>query len=318
MKRMIAAVMMAALLMSGCAKKSSPVFQYEYADAKKASELLLANREYYEGLNQRDLDFRVHVKGATLAELEEIVRRETRNFSEEEMKSIDEAMAEIEKICEERGYHLPSIDNIVFAKTTMAEECDAGAYTHGTEIYLGEAVLSYAKDPENAEYFKTVLAHELFHCLTRNHPDFRKNMYEVIGFTATGEEVPFGEEVKEVMISNPDVEHHDAWAEFEINGEKKKCVAVLTTETPFEKPGDSFFDTMYTGLVPLDDPDRMYRSEEASNFWDLFGRNTDYVIDPEEAMADNFSFTMIYGPEGKDYKTPEIIRDIDRRLKEMK
>ena len=47
-------------------------------------------------------------------------------------------MAAIEGICAGRGYALPPTDGIVFAKTTMAEECGAGANTHGTQIYMGE------------------------------------------------------------------------------------------------------------------------------------------------------------------------------------
>ena len=45
----------------------------------------------------------------------------------------------------------------------------------------------------------------------------------------------------------------------------------------------------------------------------MFGTNTGYVIDPEECMADNFAFAMLYGIEGengKGYPNPEIIQGI--------
>ena len=54
-------------------------------------------------------------------------------------------------------------------------------------------------------------------------------------------------------------------------------------------------------------------AEQADNFDEVFGTNTDYVIDPEECMADNFSFAMdcgMDGPEGKGYPNPEIIEGI--------
>ena len=71
-------------------------------------------------------------------------------------------MAQIKKICAERGYALPPMDDIVFAKTTMLEECGAAAYTHGTQIYLGEAIMEYgfSDTPEVQEYFDTIVAHE--------------------------------------------------------------------------------------------------------------------------------------------------------------
>ena len=41
------------------------------------------------------------------------------------------------------------------------------------------------------------------------------------------------------------------------------------------------------------------------------------VFDPrrEETLADNFSYTLLYGLDGRDYKTPEIIEAIDAYLK---
>ena len=71
---------------------------------------------------------------------------------------------------------------------------------------------------------------------------------------------------------------------------------------------------MVTGLVPVDDLSVLYTADDAANFWDVFGRNTDYVIDPEEALADNFSFTLIRNPEAA-YPNPEILEAIGALLK---
>ena len=254
---------------------------------------------------------------ATLEELEAFAATQTLDFTDGEKAAIDETMAAIEQTCRERGYALPPTDGIVFVKTTMHEECDAGAYTHGTQIYLGESFMSISQseNPAAVRKFREIVAHELFHCLTRNHPDFRADMYGILGFTVEADDYDFAPEIREKIIANPDVEHHNAWATFEIGGEKRDCVAVFTTERPFEQPGDSFFTGMVTGLVPVDDLSTMYTAEDAANFRDVFGNNTDYVIDPEETLADNFADTMIFGLEGKEYKTPGIIQAIDELLK---
>lgn len=45
----------------------------------------------------------------------------------------------------------------------------------------------------------------------------------------------------------------------------------------------------------------------------MFGKNTSYVIDPEECMADNFEYAMFYGMDGIDgqgYPNPEIIQGV--------
>ena len=294
------------------------IFTYRFAGAEEAGEMLLANRAYYENLSQQDLNYRLQKTGATLEELEAIIPGEMLDFSDEEKAAIDDAMRIIEAICRECGYHLPKTDGIVFAKTTMKEECDAGAYTHGTEIYLGEAVLSFGLSEQEVWlwYFREIVAHELFHCLTRNHPDFRTAMYGILGFKVADQDYEFGPDVRERIISNPDVEHHNACAAFDINGEMKDCVVVFTTKQPFRQAGDDFlYENRETGLVPVDDLNAMYFPEDAANFWDVFGQNTDYVIDPEETLADNFRFTLCYGPEGMEYQSQWIISAMDEYLK---
>lgn len=290
-------------------------FDFRFADAQEGAALLLANTAYTESLSQNDLNFRMQRTAATRAEWEAHAAAQTRDFTEAEMTAVEASFGELSAFCTQRGLHLPPSGEIVLIKTTMHEECDAGAYTHGTEIYLGETILSYiaSEEPAYHAYGLETLAHELFHCLTRNNPQFRAEMYAVLGFTVQDEDFAFAEPVRERIIQNPDVEHHNAWATFRIRGEDVPCAVVFTTTRPFEQPGDSFFDLRMTGLVPLDGLSEIIPAEEAENFWEVFGRNTNYVIDPEETMADNFGFALVYGedrPDGKDYQSPAIIEAV--------
>jgi hypothetical protein len=60
-----------------------------------------------------------------------------------------------------------------------------------------------------------------------------------------------------------------------------------------------------------------YTQEEASDFDEIFGTVTDYVIDPEECMADNFGYLIVYaddGPDGNGYPDPQIIDGIRQKL----
>ena len=53
-------------------------------------------------------------------------------------------------------------------------------------------------------------------------------------------------------------------------------------------------------------------------FYEIFGENTGYVVDPEECMADNFAYAIVYGIEGRDnqgYPSPEIIQAVIDYLK---
>ncbi len=288
-----------------------------FADAKEGADFLSGNKEYLNGLTQNDLNFRMHQKDTTLEEYIAFATKQTLDFTEEEKEVVSAGMEKIKDICEKNSYKLPAVEEITFVKTTMLEESGAGAYTHDTQIYISKSILSLlgSEDRWAQDYGTAVLAHELFHCLTRNDAQFRKDMYGILGFRVQEEEFQFAPAVRERILSNPDVGKYNSYATFQIGGKERDCVVVFTTTLPFQNPGDDMFELMTAGLVPIDDLSVMYPAESASNFWTVFGRNTEYVIDPEEVLADNFSYAIIYGVDGMDYKSPEIIREICEYLK---
>lgn len=330
-KRMVlvAAMVCLSFLFFSCQKddpeKPTSIINYHFATLAEGKQLLAANNEYYNSLNQGNIDWRMRRTGATLDELKDYVQTCVRDFTDEEKTAITKAVASIEETLNAIGATLPFPDDIAFVRTTMEEEGNAGAYTHKTEIYIGERILQKgipqdgddeATTESNWQYFNYAIAHELFHCLTRNSPKFRSQMYSLIGFTTTGTDYVFSTDIQNRILINPDVEHIDNYAEFTINGMKRNCeLMVFYTKTwaeAYAEVGDeaSFFNFNQAVLVPIDALDTYYSIEEASDFWDVVGRNTDYVIAPEECLADNFGFTLAYGLDGMDYQTPELIANI--------
>ena len=242
------------------------------------------------------------------------------DFTDEDKASVTRAMTRIEERMKDQGYILPKLDPIVFVKSTMEEELGADGVTHGTQIYLSEDELDFANEAWDlaSESFTELVAHEIFHCITRSSPKFRSDVYKIIHFTVQDQEYELPPCVREYFISNPDVEHHNAWAPFIIHGQETNCFTAFITSRHFENEGETFFDTGITALIPTDGSDVYYTESDAENFWDIFGRNTTYVIDPEECMADNFSLLISAGPAGKEDKppgSPEILEALDTFLK---
>lgn len=298
-------------------QNQSAQLSFRFADAKEGADFLTGNTDYLNRLNQNDLDYRMQKKDATLEEYIAFAAEQTLDFTEEEKAAVSAAMQRIMDICTENQYHLPDIGEITFVKTTLKEEGGATAYTHGNQIYLGKELLlvMQGKDQRSQNMGTVILAHELFHCFTRNDPQFRKDMYEIIGFHIQEEEFEFSPEIQEQMIHNPDVEKNDSYAMFRIEGQDRECVLVFTTIRPFNKAGDNMLELHKVGLVPIDDLSVMYSKNDAENFWDVFGKNTEYVLDPEEALADNFSYAIFYGVDGAKHNSPEIIQAICDYLK---
>lgn len=275
---------------------------HRYANASEGIELRMANTEYFENLTQNDLDYRVEKKGATLEEFKTLAQEQGEDFTDKEKQGIDESLKRIEKRFSEIGFNYPSSADIVFVKSKMRDEGGATGYTQKNQIYLNGDMLGQSR------LLDEIIIHELFHILSRNYPEFRQQIYNIFGFTITGEP-EFSSEISYILGSNPDVEAFDSYAMFNINGVMTKGVVVTLLKDPYSE-GTYLFANFSTGIVPYDNPDTYYTIEEVSNFWDVFGENSHYVISAEEGIADNFTLAVLYGMDGRDYKDPELIQSI--------
>ena len=138
-------------------------------------------------------------------------------------------------------------------------------------------------------------------------------MYSLINFQIADSDFELPPCVLERYLSNPDVEHHNSYATFVIDGQEIDCfVAWITTMDYAQAQREDVSDTT-VALIPTDGSDVYYTMDQATNFDDVFGTNPRNVIDPEECMADNFAYAMFYGIKGKDskgYPNPEIIQGV--------
>lgn len=139
-------------------------------------------------------------------------------------------------------------------------------------------------------------------------------MYKIIGFSVADEEPDFPQNIKENIISNPDVKY-DSYATFTINGKKRNCYMVWYLTKPFEKEGDDLLSWSSTVLIPTDNLSEIYYKDDASDFWEVIGKNTEYVTAAEECLADNFAFAILFGKNGIKYNSPEIIANIIEYMK---
>ena len=303
-------------------RKKNTKIKHRFANLEEAQKLFLSNTKYLNNFSQYDLDYKLNKKNATLEEYKSFAVNQILEFSDKEKNLISNQITKMEKTLEKQKMSLPFNEEIIFIKSTQKEECGSLAYTHATQIYLGEKIINMMEEKDNILIqfeVEKVFWHELFHCITRSNNVFRKDMYKIINFTVTEKDFIIPKSIYDISISNPDVEYHDSFATFKINGKDIDCYMVLTISKPFEKTGDCFFNFMQCSIVPIDSKGEFYLPNEAENFWEIFGRNTSYVIDPEECLADNFSYAIL-NEEYENYiickmcelnfKNPEIIEKI--------
>lgn len=288
---------------------------FRFATRAEAQMLITELDDYTRNWNQFDIDVRLQKPQGRKSALLQFAMDQTLNWSDEEKARISKTMKSLDAEIKKQKYNLEFPKEIVFVKTTQKEEGNAEAYTRMNWIAIGEEALKSSSDTD----LKYLVAHELFHLLTRQNVHFKKDMYQIIGFEVAEKEILFPSDLAEMRISNPDISRYDSYGTFTIGGQKQYCTMVIYTDKPYN--GNTLFDYMKIGLVPLNGEfipvqksgkTIIYSLDEAEDFYTQVGKNTSYVINPEEIMADNFAYTLI---GKKDLPNPEIIQKTQKVLK---
>jgi len=154
--------------------------------------------------------------------------------------------------------------------------------------------------------------------LSRANPELSTRLYRIIGY----EPVPslrFPAELLPRKLTNPDAPFSRHAIEVEHDGQKVKVAPILyaRTEKYDEKQGGAFFRYLVFRLLILDAGNLskakrdsegaliLLGPTEAGGFQEKIGRNTGYIIHPEETMADNFVFLILVK---KNLPNPEIVQ----------
>ena len=299
---------------------------FHFASKAEGQLLKMGDTIYYNRLSQADIDWRMRKENATIEELMEYGREQILDFTYEEQIAVSKAMAVIEDSLKAIACNLPIPEDIVFIKTTMKDEGSANAYTIKNQIFLGSKFLVTDTDenPNAHNRMLKTLTHELFHCISRNSPSFRQQMYSLIGISVMDKEIDFPKSVRARIMANPDVDKFDNLGTFVIDGKKRRCTLLTLYKTTwaeaYSKQGENadFIRNIDIVLIPLDDLNSCY-SITQSDIWNQIvsqmGQNTFYVLSPEESMADNFSFAVVPSMPRDKYTSPNLIQHIIEKLK---
>ena len=285
--------------------------------AKESRPLIMARDDFVKRLSPFDRAARLKV--ATPISEEQylaFVGNNVRDWTDKEVERLAGLIAEFPPLLRE----LPFPPTIQLIKTTGAEEGNA-AYTRGTAIFLPVSDLS--KSPEE---LKKLLCHELFHILSRGNPELREKLYGVIGFTQC-DEVELPPKLASRKITNPDAPRNDHLIRLKLDGESCFAVPILfsSTETYDVKRGGEFFAYLTFQFLVMEQTatprhfkvaqqngsPRLAGVKAVSGFFEQVGRNTNYIIHPEEILADNFALLVL--GEGK-IASPEILEKMKKAM----
>ncbi len=293
--------------------QTTAALQLEYASTEQAKILLTTEDAYTDAWSQFDIDSKGNKKGNTKEAYFQHITEQVLEWTDEEKEMLNHSLAKINTSISEQNFKLRMDKPVIIIKTTSKEEGGAMGYTRGNYIVLSQAFSSM--EPAGIDH---ILAHELFHVISRAMPELRKELYSLIGFYMMPA-IDYPKVMEDFRITNPDATQTDNYIDLKVGEETVPCMMILYSKRPYD--GGSFFNYLNVGFLRLSEADKkpvlddegpvIYAMSEIGNFFEQVGRNTQYIIHPEEIMADNFTFAIL-GKE--DLSNPELVAEIKEVL----
>lgn len=282
-----------------------------FASAEEGAAVLGKRDRFVKALSRFDRQVRLQTAGeATEEELLVNFRKQALDWSDEGIERITPIVKSIAERFQKIRAPLPKEVLLVFT----TNELETG-YSHCREnaIVIPQHVLRRSDDQ-----LERLLVHELFHIISSHRVDLRRDLYAAIGFTLC-DEIPLPESLKDRKITNPDAPIVDCYIELTDGGKKTLAAPVLyaaTTEfDPQQKRGLMEYVTfrllvleqntgkltpalMENGQAIVVDP------KKTPSFFEQVGKNTNYIIHPDEILADNF-IKLVMGDQN--IATPRVV-----------
>lgn len=203
-------------------------------------------------------------------------------------------------------------------------------FTRGHNIFVPESIFPI----KDAEKQLPVILHELFHVISRYNEPLREDLYKLIGFVKMDKPVIVNDLLKVMVLCNPDGMSVQYGAEIETGDGVMYAVPFITSlHAKYRPEKPAYFDYLVFDVFSLGDYGDHYKVQsdvygksvtplsKLPGFFNNIKDNTQYIIHPDEIMADNFMLALLsvrkndfrqFSPEGK-----KLVEDVISRLRQM-
>lgn len=281
-----------------------------FATVDEGTERLRKSDAFTQALSRFDRQVRLASDGDVTEE--DVLRHAAAQvvaWSDDEVRRVTMAAESLRKRLEPFRVPLPA--QVLLIQTNGKEEGEA-AYCRYPAVILPRKVVAGGGGLER------LLAHELFHIVSRHDPRLRARLYALIGFQACSPIVAPAA-LADRKLTNPDAPLWDNVISLEVAGRKLTATPILFASVEKFDPqaGGSLFKYLqfrmlvveraaggeWTAKLDNAKPE-LLNPKEIDDFQRQIGRNTGYIIHPDEILADNFAH-LVLGKEG--LPNPEIL-----------
>ncbi len=284
------------------------------ANKKQGKEFLTTEDPYIKNLSNFDMYARMKINSTvSTQQFLDFIGQQTLDWTTAEKKSMEKVFANIKDFF--RPYKIDLPKDIYFVKTTGREEGNSAYCRNQNVIVISQPLLK-----TDTKGLTDLFTHELFHIYSKNNLDVREKLYNQIGFYKTGE-LDYPRALYRYKITNPDSVNNNYYFKGTVNGETVNLMPLLLSSTFVynEETKKEFFEYMTLVFWHVDigeeKTELVYETaslKDISNFYDMVGKNTSYIIHPEEILADNFVLMI---NETKNLPSPEVVSNMMDILK---
>jgi hypothetical protein len=289
-----------------------------FASPDEGKAILTADDDFTASLSRFDIQCRLQTDAdVKLSDWKQFVAQHVRPWEASEIETITQSVQRLEKKLANFRIPLPTVIRLV--RTTGDEESNA-AYTRAAAIILPAKILGYT-----TMQLDRLLAHELFHLLSRHDGAIRNQLYRIIGFELC-QPIELPPSLAPRRITNPDAPLIDCTISVTAANGKTHVVAPVlyaNAKTYDVKRKATLFQSLLFRLLIVEHRGGRWQAvltngeavvldpKKEPAFLDQIGKNTNYIIHPDEILADNFVRLVM---DDKDVPTPRIIDEMRRVL----
>lgn len=265
-----------------------------------------------------------------LTDYKAFLKTEVLDFTPEDISFITEVFEDMFKYTNQLSKDIFP-NEIKLIKTHANHYGSSAYYTRENCIVIPKFVL----DVKNKNAFMGTMYHELFHIYSRYNAEKRHQLYELIGFKKIGDinQLTMVDSLQQRILLNPDGINY-AYA-IELNTDEGKSFQaipiIIANQFGYTGSRPSFFNYLQFMLFETKEKNgsiQVLSNSNGDSYLDLrdlpdfhkqIKDNTQYIIHPDEILADNFMFLMtslkIEGLEERFSKEgQQLIADIKKIL----
>lgn len=293
-----------------------PQAKVTFADQQAAQNILGKRDRFIKNLSAFDRQLRLHAsQPVTEEQFLKFIQEQALDWSPVEQEKLTTVLNELYPLLRELKPAWP--EQISLILTSGLEEAGA-PHCREAAIVLPRTVLQ-----RDSTTLKKLILHELFHVLSRHSSTLRRQLYEIVGFREV-QPIELPTMLAGRKLTNPDAPLLNCIIQIEHEGRKLHVTPVLITkDAEYETFANrTLFGELMFRLMQVEEQQGSWRAKREddrpilieprgqASYHQQIGRNTSYVIHPEEVLADNFIHMVLNSPTLPDPKIVEQMRDL--------